>query len=119
MAELLEELARIEGEINALRAEAREFIATYPVTDAALPATLAEGRDGRDRYVLVLPDGSRYWDLPGRPFVTSGFIHRPAADRACGRLPGCRVLDVRTGQIVTTQRPVLTTAEPGDGPSCR
>lgn len=54
----------------------------------------------KDRYVLVLPDGSRWGDVPGYRFIQSGFHQRPAALKQAGRLAGCRVFDTKEGMFI-------------------
>lgn len=54
----------------------------------------------KDRYVLVMPNGERWGEIPGFRFIQSGFQQRPAALKQSSRLPGCRVYDTKEKEFI-------------------
>lgn len=93
---LSQELERLDAAVEALREEITQLLTNAPITTEYTPDSFAA-----DRYVLAMPDGSRYWNVPLSPQYYSGFVQRPAALRAARNLPGCRVYDSKTKTYVT------------------
>lgn len=91
-----QELRRIDAEIEALRAEARDLLANAPVVTDVVPYVYPP-----ERYVLTRADGMRYWNTPGVNNLYSGFQQKPAALRLAATLPGCRVYDSKTRTYIT------------------
>lgn len=89
-----EQLNRIRDEVNErLREEGQN------PTDEFLQSTVDSAWHS-DRYILVMPDGSRWGDVPGHRLVQTGFQQRPAALKQGNRLPGCRVFDKKEGMFI-------------------
>jgi hypothetical protein len=98
---LATEFERIEAAMDALKQEVRTLLTTMepqPVDHDALVRWR-----GRDRYVLVRPDGERYWDIPGMRLHTTSYQQRPSAVRAAKFLPGCRIYDIRERTFVPVE----------------
>jgi hypothetical protein len=94
-----EYLALCQVHIKKIHEQTRKFLTNAPITDEHLENTL-EWAWGNDRYILILPDGRRYYDVPGyRGFQTS-FVQRPAALRTAQHLPGCRVYDIKEKKVI-------------------
>jgi hypothetical protein len=97
---LADQLDSLEERIDVLQEEARQVIAETPATDEQLDR--AKGWYGRDRYVLIRPDGAPAFGFPYPTSAYISFVQRPTALSKLSRaLPGTRLLDKRTGEIVT------------------
>jgi hypothetical protein len=94
-------LQEISDEIDKLREHARALVKAAPITDTELEATVAWW-GATDRYLIILPDGRPYYDVPGVGFQPIRYTQRPAAIRHATGLPGARVYDCRERKVVFT-----------------
>lgn len=102
MSELQEQLEAIKGQINKLEERALKTIEEAEYTDEHLEHTLSWL--GRDRYVIIMPDGLAYHGVPGRRTWQVQFQQRPAALRAVRNMPGARVYDAREQRVIFDSR---------------
>lgn len=101
MTTLTEKLEAIATQISALERLARETLSEHepePVDEKRLTYWR-----GRDRYLIIRPDGEPYHDVPGVRFVVIGFTQRPAAIRQAKMLPYARLWDIRERVFVSLE----------------
>jgi hypothetical protein len=102
--ELTRRLSVIQAAVDALAAKTRQVMTETPAVEPTEEQwqELAQWGGSR-RYVLIRPDGERYWDVPFYSPLSS-FEQRPAALRAMGGAPGARIADLKTKTIIEPKR---------------